>query len=64
MRILAKKNLREYFGFSAAILQKLLKGQNPSPNGQDCIFERSQHASEVLQASSPLTATDLFVLAA
>ena len=59
-----QKTLREYFGFSAAILRKILKGQNPSPNGPDCIFQRSQRASEVLQALSPLTATNLLVLAA
>ena len=55
-----QKNLRVYFGFSAAILRKILKGQNPSPNGPDCIFEPSQRASEVLQALSPLTATNPF----
>ena len=55
-----QKNLRVYFGFSAAILRKILKGQNPSPNGPDCIFEPSQRASEVLQALSPLTATNSF----
>ena len=59
-----KTYVSEYFGFSAAILQKILKGQNPSPNGPDCIFQRSQRASEVLQALSPLTATNLFFLAA
>ena len=59
-----QKTLREYFGFSAAILRKILKGQNLSPNGPACIFQRSQRASEVLQALSPLTATNLFVLAA
>ena len=58
-----QKTLREYFGFSAAILRKIFEGQNPSPNGPDCTFKRSQNASEVLQALSPLTATSLLVLA-
>ena len=62
--LILQKTLCEYFGFSAAILRKLLKGQNSSPNGQDCIFERSQHASEILQAFSPLTVTNVLVLAA
>ena len=59
-----QKTLREYFGFAAAILRKILKGQNPSPNSPDCIFQCFQCASEVLQVLSPLTATNLFVLAA
>ena len=63
MRIWAE-TLTWILGFSAAILRKILKGQNPSPNGQECIFERFQHASEVFQAFSPLTATNSFVLAA
>ena len=53
-----QKILHEYFGFSPAILRKILKGQNPSPKGQDCLFERSQHTFEVLQALSPLTRTE------
>ena len=44
-------------------LRKICEGQNPSPNGPDCMFKRSQSASEVLQAFSPLTATNLLVLA-
>ena len=43
-----KKSYVNFFGFSAAILWETFKGQNPSPNGQDCIFKRSQRASEGL----------------
>ena len=39
-KTLGRKPYVNSSGFSAAILQKILKGQNPSLNGPDCIFQR------------------------